>query len=340
MLLSRPSPLARRLPALLRPRLPGRTEPAGRLDPPSSRASCPPRRSAFRRSSGMPTKCSSASAGAVLGGFLLTASKNWVGVRGYHGGTLMFLAAAWIFERIGMSFGTAAGRLPLFLLSNNLFLFSIVVLLLATLIRHRDKDSYRRDNIFFLIILPLFWVAKTLLLSARPLPSRLEHDAPACSAVAFLVMLERTLEPVHARRPLQVEILRRPALDLGDQGTRRPARLRRIVSRPVGAPALNCCWRSCCLAASPSGIRSRPSRRLEIGIMVPWLSGHRHTVADRCPAAAGAMLGWVGTVVGSRLFTFGAMGLVIPGNDDPHRQRPYRAQGRFSAGSRRSSCGS
>lgn len=56
---------------------------------------------------------------AVLGGFLLTASKNWVGVRGYHGGTLMFLAAAWIFERIGMSFG---GSWPtaLFLLSNNL----------------------------------------------------------------------------------------------------------------------------------------------------------------------------------------------------------------------------
>jgi hypothetical protein len=42
---------------------------------------------------------------AVLGGFLLTASKNWVGVRGYHGTTLMLLAAAWLFERLGMSFG-------------------------------------------------------------------------------------------------------------------------------------------------------------------------------------------------------------------------------------------
>ena len=101
---------------------------------------------------------------AVLGGFLLTSTKNWVGVRGYHGGTLMFLAAAWVFERIGMSFG-ASWPLPLFLLSNNLFLCSIVVLLLATLIRNRDKDSYRRDNVFFLIVLPLFWVAKTLLLS-------------------------------------------------------------------------------------------------------------------------------------------------------------------------------
>ena len=28
---------------------------------------------------------------AVLGGFLLTATKNWVGIRGYHGGILMAL---------------------------------------------------------------------------------------------------------------------------------------------------------------------------------------------------------------------------------------------------------
>ena len=45
---------------------------------------------------------------AVLGGFLLTSSKNWVKVRGYHGGPLMFLAAAWLFERAGMWFGRDA----------------------------------------------------------------------------------------------------------------------------------------------------------------------------------------------------------------------------------------
>ena len=39
---------------------------------------------------------------AMLGGFLLTSTKNWVGIRGYHGGTLMFLAAAWLFDRAGM----------------------------------------------------------------------------------------------------------------------------------------------------------------------------------------------------------------------------------------------
>ncbi|MGB4857691.1 MAG: NnrS family protein, partial [Candidatus Dechloromonas phosphoritropha] len=130
---------------------------------------------------------------AVLGGFLLTASKNWVGVRGYHGGTLMFLAAAWIFERIGMSFG---GSWPtaLFLLSNNLFLFTIVALLLATLIVHRDKDSYRRDNILFLFVLPLFWIAKTLLLE----PDHFNIGwtmTLGLFRVAFLIMLERTQSP-------------------------------------------------------------------------------------------------------------------------------------------------
>jgi uncharacterized protein involved in response to NO len=40
---------------------------------------------------------------AVLGGFLLTSTKNWVNIRGYHGSVLMLLSAAWIIERIGMA---------------------------------------------------------------------------------------------------------------------------------------------------------------------------------------------------------------------------------------------
>jgi uncharacterized protein involved in response to NO len=31
---------------------------------------------------------------AMLGGFLLTSTKNWVKIRGYHGNALVFLAAA------------------------------------------------------------------------------------------------------------------------------------------------------------------------------------------------------------------------------------------------------
>ena len=44
---------------------------------------------------------------AVLGGFLLTSTKNWVGIRGYHGASLVVLTAAWLFERAGMSLGGA-----------------------------------------------------------------------------------------------------------------------------------------------------------------------------------------------------------------------------------------
>lgn len=97
---------------------------------------------------------------AMLGGFLLTSTKNWVGIRGYHGGTLVFLTAAWLFDRAGMAFG---GTWPplLFRLSNTLFLAAIVALLMWTLIRHRAKDSYR-DNVYFLIALPLFVPAKFL----------------------------------------------------------------------------------------------------------------------------------------------------------------------------------
>jgi len=101
---------------------------------------------------------------AVLGGFLLTATKNWVKVRGYHGQALMFLASAWLFERIGMWF---EGSWPhaLFLLSNNLFLGSIVAMLVWTLVKNRATDAYR-DNWLFLLVLPTFLIAKQLMLSA------------------------------------------------------------------------------------------------------------------------------------------------------------------------------
>src|SRR5574344_1579542 len=58
---------------------------------------------------------------AILGGFLLTSTKNWVNVRGHHGAGLIFLVGAWLFERLGMAMG-AHWPPSLFLLSSNLFL--------------------------------------------------------------------------------------------------------------------------------------------------------------------------------------------------------------------------
>ena len=243
---------------------------------------------------------------AVLGGFLLTASKNWVGVRGYHGGTLMFLAAAWVFERVGMSFG-AGWPAPLFLLSNNLFLCSIVVLLLATLIRHRGTDSYRRDNIFFLIILPLFWIAKTLLLQP-------EHFHLGWSMtlglfrVAFLVMFERTLSQF-MRSAFAVEILRQPALDTAIKVLAALLVFGALLPAPLLA-GLELLLAFLLLGRLAFWHPFKALTRLEIGIMfLGYLAIVAQLLIDALPPPG--KLGWVGTV-SVHAFTFGAMGLVIP----------------------------
>lgn len=243
---------------------------------------------------------------AVLGGFLLTASKNWVGVRGYHGGTLMFLAAAWIFERIGMSFG---GNWPtaLFLLSNNLFLFTIVALLLATLIVHRDKDSYRRDNILFLFVLPLFWIAKTLLLE----PDHFNIGwtmTLGLFRVAFLIMLERTQSPF-MQSAFKVEILRQPVLDAAIKGLAVVLVFGALLP-PELSHNLELALAVLLLGRLAFWYPHKAFRRLDIGIMyLGYLAIVGQLLIDALPPPG--VTGWVGTV-SVHVFTFGAMGLIIP----------------------------
>lgn len=147
---------------------------------------------------------------AVLGGFLLTATKNWVQVRGHHGSILMFFTATWLFERVGMWF---EGIWPeaLFDISNNLFLGSIVAALLWTLIRNRRTDTYR-DNFLFLLILPLFLLTKHLMLSVdyAQIGSSM---AVGLFRVAILVMLERTLS-AFMKAAFQVELLKNAKLNM------------------------------------------------------------------------------------------------------------------------------
>jgi uncharacterized protein involved in response to NO len=242
---------------------------------------------------------------AVLGGFLLTATKNWVQVRGYHGRALMFLAAAWLFERAGMWFG---GTWPplLFQVSNNLFLGSIVAALLWTLIRHRGTDSYR-DNYFFLLILPAFLLAKHLMLGVD------YHQAGTSVAlglfrVAFLVMLERTL--FHFMKgAFQVEILRNARLDK----TIKLLALALVFAdvlppKLAGVVAL--------LLAVLLAIRLvywKPQfalRRLDIGIMY---LGYLAIVAQLLVEFFRLAGGFAGLAsISVHVFTFGAMGLIIP----------------------------
>lgn len=242
---------------------------------------------------------------AVLGGFLLTATKNWVGVRGWHGAALAWLAGAWIFERIGMNAG-GGWPLPLFLLSNNLFLASIVAMLMWTLIRHRAQDSYR-DNGFFLLVLPAFLVAKTLLLHGGHFAAG-HGMALALFRMAFLVMLERTLTQF-MRGNFQVDILRRPLLD----NSIKLLGLLLVIEFALapGLAAATALLLALLLAARLLFWKPLLAlRRIDIGTMYV---GYLLIVVQLVVQALGRLEapGWTGSV-SVHLFSFGVMGTVIP----------------------------
>lgn len=243
---------------------------------------------------------------ALLGGFLLTATKNWVKIRGYHGAALVFLTAAWCFERIGMTFGGNWPQ-PLFLLSNQLFLVSVVAMLLWSLLRHRAADGYRRDNLFFIVTLPLFIVAKPLLLSADHAQAGMLMVL-GLFRVCFLIMLERTLSEF-MRGVFKVDILRSPVLDtlikllalvvvfagflppLLSAGLAVTLALLLIVRLAFWKPLLAC-------------------SRIDLGIMyLGYLA-----IAGQLLVVASEITGystWIGNF-SVHLFSFGVMGLIAP----------------------------
>lgn len=242
---------------------------------------------------------------AVLGGFLLTSTKNWVNQRGYHGHALIFLVGAWLVERAGM---WSEDALPpiLFRISNNIFLASIVFMIAWTLIRYRKNDSYR-DNYFFLIILPLFLVSKNLMLSVEHFQSGWMM-AIGLFRMAFLVMFERTLTQF-MKGIFQIALLRNPALD---------ASIKLLALTLVFAslmPDRLAAGISLLLALLLIGrfIFWKPQlamRRIDLGIMY---LGYLAIVAQLLInfMASFTDLVWVGTV-SVHVFTFGVMGLVIP----------------------------
>ncbi|MBI5438985.1 MAG: NnrS family protein [Nitrosomonadales bacterium] len=244
---------------------------------------------------------------AVLGGFMLTSTKNWVNVRGYHGYPLMFLVAAWLFERAGMWF---VGSWPpfLFRISNNLFLAAVVAMILWTLIRNRKNDTYRGDNIFFLVILPVFLVAKNLMLSAEYAQVGWSM-AVGLFRMAFLVMLERTLAQF-MKAGFQVSILSNPVLNkaikiLGLM----------LVFESLMPPQLSG-WIALLLALLLAGrfFFWKPQlamQRLDIGVMYLGylalvaqllIEFARHVAHPEWPAS-----------ISIHVFTFGVMGVIIPG---------------------------
>ncbi len=242
---------------------------------------------------------------AVLGGFLLTATKNWVGVRGYHGYALMFLVAAWLFERAGMWF---QGIWPplLFRISNNLFIAAIVAMLVWTLIRNRKGDSYR-DNYFFLLILPVYLIAKNLMLSHDYYPIGWSM-AVGLFRMAFLVMLERTLTQF-MKGIFQVSILSNPVLN---KSIKILGLL--LVFESLMPPQVSG-WIALLLAVLLSGrfIYWKPQlamQRLDIGIMY---LGYLAIIAQLLIEFLRQIIhpAW-GISVSIHVFTFGVMGLIIP----------------------------
>ncbi|MDD5176956.1 MAG: NnrS family protein [Sterolibacterium sp.] len=242
---------------------------------------------------------------AILGGFLLTSTKNWVRVRGYHGSSLMFLAAAWISERAGMWFEGSWSSL-LFRFSNNLFLVSTGAMLLWTLVRHRKNDSFR-DNYYFLLIIPAFLVAKNLMLGTDHIQIGWSM-ALGLFRMAFLVMLERTLTQF-MKNVFQATILRNTVLDTAIKGV---ALI--LVCESLIPPQLSG-WLDLLLALLLSGrfVFWKPQlamRRLDLGIMY---LGYIAIIAQLVIAFSIQVAHpvWIGTV-SVHVFTFGVMGLIIP----------------------------
>ena len=242
---------------------------------------------------------------AVLGGFLLTATKNWVKIRGYHGLALIYLVAVWLVERAAVWF---QGALPpaVFFVANNLFLTSIVVMLLFSLLRHREKDAYP-DNYFFLVMLPAFLIAKNVLLSADHFQSGIDMTI-GLFRIAFLVMFERTLTQF-MRNVFSVDILRNPLLDT----TIKSLAVLLIPASFMTSPIAG--WIGLLLAVLMlvRFVFWKPQlamRRIDLGIMyLGYLAIATQLVLkflDQTIEPA-----WVGTL-SIHVFTLGAMGLVIP----------------------------
>ena len=242
---------------------------------------------------------------AVLGGFLLTSTKNWVKIRGYHGNALIYLVIVWILERAAVWF---QGALPpaVFFVANNLFLTSIVVMLLISLIRHRENDSFA-DNYFFLVMLPAFLIAKNVLLSTDHFQSGIDMTM-GLFRLAFLVMFERTLTQF-MRNVFSVEILRNPVLDT----TIKSLAVLLVPASFMAPPIAG--WISLLLAVLMLGRFAfwKPQlalRRIDLGIMyLGYLAIATQLVLKFLEQTIAPA--WVGTV-SVHVFTLGAMGLVIP----------------------------
>lgn len=242
---------------------------------------------------------------AVLGGFLLTASKNWVGIRGLHGGGLLVAALLWLLER-GVLWWFPADASLWWYPAASLFLLYVAGYVLWTLVRFRRQDSFR-DNYFFLIALPLFVLAKLLLLYPDTFVQGYAL-AIGLFRVAFVVMFERTMT-AFMKNAQGIALLRHPGLDQSIKVTVLLAAFAGFVPGPLAAllPAL------AGLLLLVRWLLWKPLAglsRFDTGTMYAGYLGLVLHLGLEALRLAGVSLGL--GAVSVHVFTFLCMGIIIP----------------------------
>lgn len=128
--------------------------------------------------------------GAVLFGFLLTASKNWVKIRGIHGLGLMSLTGLWILERF-FYYNLMQSSALIKHIGLSLFPLFCGFYIVSTLIKYRKNDSFK-DNYFFMILLMFLLLTKNLLISNEYYQHGIALSI-GLFRLAFAIMFERTI---------------------------------------------------------------------------------------------------------------------------------------------------
>ena len=242
---------------------------------------------------------------ALLGGFLLTASKNWVGIRGRHGWFLIALTMLWIFDRIIFAFGFGWPPVAIYICSS-LFLFAIVIALEIDLITHHSQDSYA-DNYYLILSLPLFLVAKLAMMVDSIDPVIGNSMTIALFRLMFLIMLERTI-PAFMKGAFSLDL-------------KQPLWCKHAI-KLLGFLLVFTHWlptllvSGLCILLSLllvgrffSWFPEKAFGRIDIGVMY---LGYLAIVANLLLIATSPLLGhWVGTA-STHIFTLGAIGLIAP----------------------------
>ncbi len=243
---------------------------------------------------------------AVLGGFLLTASKNWVHIRGMHGGPLALAALLWLVERgaIFLPLDGATGVLTRILLNAcTAFVGGYVV---WSLVKYRSQDTFK-DNGFFVVGLPLFLVAKNLLLTGSTWITGMAM-AIGMFRLAFAVMFERTMTQF-MKNAMGVELPRWRWLDMTIKSLVLLAMFQALLPVPVAIGVLAAAGALLFLRL----LTWKPHlglKRFDIGIMYVGYFGLVVHFALEALRLSGGFVG-IGSL-SVHAFTFLCMGLIIP----------------------------